>query len=396
MHLLSLAALLACDPGKPDSPADTDADADADTDADADADTDPVTDPEIDCTEAGQLTADALTDWPHAARTLSGAVTWTLTFDDDAKAAGFHDCQYTRTYADMVEVSDQGYLCPECTLLATGTAEMTSGYDDCFLQIDDADPERTEHVGLGTVDGALHFFRTGAENTHLADQGAVDVCKIAWSDDADLDAGGTMHLSAVGGFAAGEDTSVTLEDPDAVRTEPYACGWPLNNPGGPNSAWTLATGEVFPSVSLEDQCGEGVDLWDFWGEWLVIDASSVNCGPCQSMAGDAEAFKEEMAGEGIDVELITLLNESLSSINHPADLATRQDWVDTFGLSSPVLGDRGFGYALFPDYLQDDSGMSFPTILLINPEMQLVYGTSGYSSDSTFVELADLIRTNGG
>jgi hypothetical protein len=40
--------------------------------------------------------------------------------------------------------------------------------------------------------------------------------------------------------------------------------------------------------------------------------------------------------------------------------------------------------------------MSFPTILLINPEMQLVYGTSGYSSDSTFVELADLIRTNGG
>ena len=48
-------------------------------------------------------------------------------------------------------------------------------------------------------------------------------------------------------------TSLHAAQAAKARTEPYACGWPLNNPGGPNSGWNVATGAVFPNVRLDDE-----------------------------------------------------------------------------------------------------------------------------------------------
>lgn len=374
-------ALLACSP----SPADRDTDPAGGDDTAAVDDT--ATEP-IDC--AAAISADPLTGWPRAARALSGTVTWTLRFDADARAAGYTDCRYTRQYGEMAEVVDQDYLCPECTLITTGTAAMTAGYDDCYLQIDDGDAERVEHLGLGVVEGVPHLFRTGAENVSLGDMGPLDVCAVTWEDETELAEGGTVVLTATGGFAVGE-SGQTVEDPELPRTEPYACGWPLNNPGGPNAAYTLVSGELFPNVRQDDQCGEAVDLWDFRGSYLVIDASAVDCGPCQQMADESEAFKAAMDEAGIPVELVTLLAEALGAINHPADLATREAWAAEFALTSPILGDRGFGYALFPAFLEVESGMSFPSVMVVDPEMRLLYGASGYGG---FTEFEDVIRAD--
>jgi hypothetical protein len=49
----------------------------------------------------------------------------------------------------------------------------------------------------------------------------------------------------------------------------YACGWEHNDPG------TLVTdgqrkGDIMDNIQLVDQCGEMVDLWDFYGEYHVL------------------------------------------------------------------------------------------------------------------------------
>ncbi|MDP2312340.1 MAG: redoxin family protein [Pseudomonadota bacterium] len=365
---------------------------DTDDTGDTDTDTDETGDPGPSCAEEPLPPETRDTgDAPRVAATLAGTITWQLQFDADAEAAGYVDCEYTRVYASQVEVGDQGYLCPECTLITTGTSVMTDGYEDCFLQISSADADRIEHLGLGDVDGATHAFRSGSENVSLGDVGAIvgdSTFALAWEDESPLDDGGNMILSAAGELTVGASADVMLADVTGARTEPYACGWPQNSPGGPNPSWTVADGEIFPNVRLDDQCGDPVDLWDFRGHYLVVDSSSPDCGPCQAMAEGAEAFKARMEAECAPVELITLLNESLGAINKPAAPDVLQAWADQFGLSSPVLADKGAGYALFPEYLGIESGMSYPAVILVDPDGAVLYGSTGFGDWS---ELEDVL-----
>ncbi|MDP2304898.1 MAG: redoxin family protein [Pseudomonadota bacterium] len=367
---------------------------DTDTDTD-DTDTDDTEDPGPSCAEEPPPPDVKDTgDEPWAAETLTGAVTWTLSFDAEAEALGFVDCTYTRAYS-QTEVGDQGYLCPDCTLLSTGTAVMTDGYEACFLQISSAESERVEHLGLGEIDGETHLFRSGSENVSLADMGAVVAEEagfaVAWEDESALEDGGNMVLAAAGTLTLGVSADAWVADVTGARTEPYSCGWTMNNPGGPNSSWSFANGERFPNVRLDDQCGDAVDLWDFLGHYLVIDSSSPDCGPCQSMAEGAEAFKARMEAACAPIEMVTLLNESLGAINQPAAPDVLQEWADTFGLTSPVLADKGAGYALFPEYLGIESGMSYPAVVLLDPDGNVLYGSTGFGDWSEFeaIILAD-------
>ncbi len=319
---------------------------------------------------------------PRAGQVLAGQVTWSLTFDATARAAGHTDCTYTRTYATMNEVTDLGWLCPDCTLMATGEATVTDGYDACTTQISSSPATRTETLGVGNVDGVAHFWRSGGENLSLGDMGpligdAPATFAVSWSDEGTLDAGGGFLLEANGTFSRGEGTAL-VTDPATPRTEPFTGGWPTNDPGGPNPAWQVATGAEFPNFRLPDANGEGVALRDLRGYYVIVDASAPDCGPCQLMASEAEAFKARMAEACLPVELVTVLAEGLSAVNGTASAETRAAWAQEFGLTSPVLGDRGFGYAMLPDWLGRDSGMSFPSIAVVAPDGTLLGGQAGF------------------
>ena len=60
-----------------------------------------------------------------------------------------------------------------------------------------------------------------------------------------------------------------VSDPLNADEQCYACGWKHNDPE------TLVSngselGDVMANLQLEDQCGEVVDTWDFYGEYHIL------------------------------------------------------------------------------------------------------------------------------
>ena len=66
-----------------------------------------------------------------------------------------------------------------------------------------------------------------------------------------------------------------LEELDCVSspTDPeefcYACGWEHNDPGNLVSEGN-DIGDVIDNIEMVDQCGEMVDIWDFYGEYHIL------------------------------------------------------------------------------------------------------------------------------
>lgn len=326
---------------------------------------------------------------PRLARTVSGVLTTTLDFDADAEATGMVDCSYTREYPLLEEIRDQGWLCPECAWYTGGSTEVVEGYESCLAQISAAEAVRGEHLGVRDDGATLWLMRSGIENLPLADvdapldRGAVESGEpfaVQFTDTGALDTGGNVTLAVAGTLTLGMSDTL-LPDPRVPRTEPYACGWPTLNPGGEVPTWVATDGEVFPNARLRDPCGEDVDLWDFRGRYVVLDAASPDCGPCQVMAEAAEAFKAELADLCIEVETITVLNAGLRSVNLAPDDDTLQSWVERFDVRGPVLADKGFGYDVIGPFVGDGAGMSLPSAIVLDPEGRVIGGDHGYSED---------------
>jgi hypothetical protein len=328
---------------------------------------------------------------PRTARRLSGSGTWWLDFDAAAEANGYVDCSYDRVYPAIVEQVGHDWQCPDCEWFATGEASVTRGYDDCTSLISGADATRVEHLGIGTVDGALHLFRSGSENVSLGDMGELigetgpgGHFDAGWTDDAEFtDGSGAFVLTASLSFVVDEAADTQLVDPWVPRDSDYACGWSTCNPGGPSPALALADGQVLPNERFLDSCGDEYDLWDAWGRYVVLDASSPDCGPCQSMADNVGPWLEQMEARGLEVEWITLLNASLGDVNLSPTPETLAAWGEAFGVHGPLLADEGYAYALFPLYVGRESGMSLPTVVVVSPDMRVLGWDSGFSTEAS-------------
>ena len=68
--------------------------------------------------------------------------------------------------------------------------------------------------------------------------------------------------------AVNVDRGVVDETGEDVGSN-YACGWPSNDPGDLASAGS-AVGDVIENLTLVDQCGEDLKLWDLAGEYHIL------------------------------------------------------------------------------------------------------------------------------
>ena len=202
---------------------------------------------------------------------------------------------------------------------------------------------------------------------------------LTWESEYELNDGGTMALAASGTATVSIDSSTQLVDLSAPRNEAYTCGWPLDNPGTLSSDDTLTPDQVMPNFWLEDECGDWVELWDFYGDYIVLDASQPDCGPCQSMASGGGDFVDDMQALGIPTRYITLLGASLSAVNEEPDDRTWAAWLDAYGdHGEPILKDRGYGYAVYGNYLGDALG--YPVYAIIRPDMTVLEVNTGFGS----------------
>lgn len=70
------------------------------------------------------------------------------------------------------------------------------------------------------------------------------------------------------GFTDAEEVDC-ISDPLNVDEACYACGWGHNDPGDLASEGA-GIGDVIANLTMVDQCGEDVELWDFYGEYHIL------------------------------------------------------------------------------------------------------------------------------
>jgi hypothetical protein len=70
------------------------------------------------------------------------------------------------------------------------------------------------------------------------------------------------------GFLDDEETDCG-SDPADVASTCYACGWRRGDPGDLVSTGNQE-GDTVANVTMIDQCGEEVPLWDFAGEYHIL------------------------------------------------------------------------------------------------------------------------------
>jgi hypothetical protein len=391
---LLLALTLGCgEPDKDDTAppeGDTDTDTDADGDADGDADADADADADGDADADADSDADTDVQYPVVdAHLLHGEITWTLSFDETAAKAGFGDCDYTRTYSGL-QFLDQPWLCPECTHQVEGTAVMTEGFEDCYEAVFGGTADRTEYWGLTWPEGGGEgaFFRGATENYGIGElctfeaTGLDQPFELGWEasyalSDLGLSEPGSVTLTATGTATLTVSDSVGLEDIRQPRPGPYRCGWPTDNPGDLETDWVMAMDATLPTAWLEDECGELVDLWDFYGRYIILDSTQSDCGFCLQMAEQAPAFLARMEAQGVPAVFVSMLGDGLSDvIGEPSD-STFQDYLDAYG-GDPLLKDRGYGYAMFGAYLGDELG--YPAWAIVRPDMSVMAVETGFSS----------------
>ncbi|MBN1334845.1 MAG: hypothetical protein JXB39_02685 [Deltaproteobacteria bacterium] len=335
---------------------------------------------------------DSPTDLPRVpAHRLQASVTWILDYDAVAEGEGYVDCTYTRVFSG-VQFLDQPYLCPACDVLTKGTAAMTEGFADCYAPVFGGTADRVESWGFDwpdKSDGTATLYRGGVENLILREMAEVALASldtplaVAWTAaytlaDFDLPAKGGFTIDAEGEVTVTVDGSTLIEDPLHPRAEPYVCGWPLGNPGTLATDWRLRPDAVLPTAWLHDACDESVDIWDFHGTWVVLVASQPNCGYCTVLAEATPAFRAEMEALGHPVRVITVLGESLSNVvGEPSDDDLNR-WLLAYDDGEPVLKDRGYGYAMFKPFFEDELG--YPSYSVQRPDMTVLAAYHGFSS----------------
>lgn len=318
---------------------------------------------------------------PVYRKTISGDMTWQVTFDDAAKAAGATDCTYTRHY-DAVEDASAPWLCPSCEVMFTADVTMTAGQADCFTQISPNPPAETEWIGYGngtwyrSPQGPLFELGTttitdtsiSTEHTIIANESAIYM-------------GTTYDFLITGQFTQGQEEGDPLNGFVAPAT--YACGWPKSDAPPYGGNYQLLVGETVPDGIFKDHCDEPVRLHDFKGTYLIIDMAAIDCPPCNTMADGEEAFIADMKAQGIDVHVITLLAPLLSDVFGETSKTKLTNWVNKYDLTSPVLGDRGWGLAIFEPAIGADT-VGYPSWVIVNPDLKVVAFDTGFSSWDDF------------
>jgi glutathione peroxidase-family protein len=116
------------------------------------------------------------------------------------------------------------------------------------------------------------------------------------------------------------------------------------------------------TCACSDQRGQEVSLWQFHGNVVLLDISTMWCAPCQDLALGTEETYHQFADRGF--VYLTVLQEDVES--QPPEVDDLSAWAAEFGITSPVLAD---GEKFTGEAVQQ--GL-YPAVLLIGRDLRVI------------------------
>ena len=132
-------------------------------------------------------------------------------------------------------------------------------------------------------------------------------------------------------------------------------------------------GEHPCNFTLLDQDGNDFNLYDHLGKVIILDFSTMWCGPCQMVALEVEELQQKYKD---DIVYVTILIENTN--HRPPTKADVKRWAESFGITSaPVLGGSR-------DLLSSDPDLgwplaAWPQFYIISRDMVIVDSFKGFS-----------------
>jgi thiol-disulfide isomerase/thioredoxin len=148
--------------------------------------------------------------------------------------------------------------------------------------------------------------------------GGSEVVMFVW-----LAACSPPHLVSSGGDAGGSWLA-----PDN--------SWDLSEPPSGLTAEGFDVGQTAPDLRLQDQHGDEVSLWQFYGNVVVLDVSTMWCAPCRELAAEVEATQTDYDAEGF--VYVTVHQQDIDGA--PPNKADLELWASSYGIeTAPILAD---------------------------------------------------------
>ncbi len=130
--------------------------------------------------------------------------------------------------------------------------------------------------------------------------------------------------------------TVQDSDSDTIPWTPPSNTWPAASPPNDLIATGWLPGETVPDARLVDQHGDTVSLWQFYGNIVLVDVSTMWCAPCRDLAAEVEQTQTDYTARGFVYE--TVLSQDVEG--SPPDVEDLNLWADAYGIStSPVASD---------------------------------------------------------
>lgn len=136
--------------------------------------------------------------------------------------------------------------------------------------------------------------------------------------------------------------------------------WPTAEPPAELDGEGFSAGQVAPDFLLNDQFGDDVALWQFYGNVVLFDVSTIWCAPCQELAMDTEDTWEEYRDEGF--VYVTILQQNLEG-GEPT-LEDLNEWAEGFGITAPIVSDPQGTFT--GGAIRNDQ---FPAVLVLDRDM---------------------------
>lgn len=159
---------------------------------------------------------------------------------------------------------------------------------------------------------------------------------------------------------AGSDETLTAADWERPDN-----GWPsVDSLPGDIEAQGWNEGDIVKDARLVDQNGDIVSLWQFYGQVIALDISTMWCGPCQLLAREVDEVQSHYADEGFIY--LTMMPENIDG--DIPDVENLNEWAERNGVSAPILSDAPLhSYDIVPDRI-------WPRVMIIGRDLRVAEG----------------------